>query len=110
MIADIQRTTGEAIAAIRDTSGTILRIREVSDAIAAAVEEQGAATKEIARNVQQTADGTHGISQNIAGVSSAVAENRNAAEQVRQTADELLAQAELLQHEVANFTAEVKAA
>ena len=39
-------------------SGTITRVNEISAAIAAAVEQQRAATAEIARNVQQASAGT----------------------------------------------------
>ena len=44
--------------AIKEISGTIERLSELSSAIAAAVEQQGAATQEISRNVQQAAQGT----------------------------------------------------
>lgn len=67
LIANIQATTGEAVAVINETSETIRQIHNVSDAIAAAVEEQGAATKKIVRNVQQTADGTQDVSQKYRG-------------------------------------------
>ena len=48
--------------AIREISGTIERLSEISSTIAAAVEEQGAATQEISRNVQQAAQGTQQVS------------------------------------------------
>jgi len=41
--------------AIKEISGTIEKLSEISSTIAAAVEEQGAATQEISRNVQQAA-------------------------------------------------------
>ena len=40
-----------------EISGTIEKLSEISSTIAAAVEEQGAATQEISRNVQQAALG-----------------------------------------------------
>ncbi len=57
-ISRIQGSTGQAVSAI---SGITDRIREISamtTTIAAAVEEQGAATQEIVRNVTQAAVGT----------------------------------------------------
>ena len=45
--------------------------RDRRDASPPAVEEQGAATQEIARNVQQAAGGTQEVSENIAGVNQA---------------------------------------
>ncbi|HTO84367.1 MAG TPA: globin-coupled sensor protein, partial [Methylomirabilota bacterium] len=49
-IADIQSATKSAVGAIDGISSTITEINHIATAIAAAVEEQGAATQEIARN------------------------------------------------------------
>jgi methyl-accepting chemotaxis protein len=57
-IAGIQTSTQDSVTAIKEISATIGRISEISSAIASAVEEQGAATQEISRNVQQAAEGT----------------------------------------------------
>ena len=46
---------GNSVGAIKEISGTIERLSEIASTIAAAVEEQGAATQEISRNVQQAA-------------------------------------------------------
>jgi methyl-accepting chemotaxis protein len=54
-ISGIQSATQESVGAIKDISGMIEKLSEISSAIAAAVEEQGAATQEIFRNVQQSA-------------------------------------------------------
>ena len=51
-----------SVGAIKEISSTIDRLSEISSAIAAAVEEQGAATQEISRNVQQAAHGTQQVS------------------------------------------------
>ena len=61
-IAGIQAATQESVGAIREISGTIEKLSEISSTIAAAVEEQGAATQEISRNVQQAAQGTQQVS------------------------------------------------
>jgi methyl-accepting chemotaxis protein len=53
-VGSIQGATQESVGAIREISGTIERLSEISSAIAAAVEEQGAATQEISRNVQHS--------------------------------------------------------
>ena len=55
----------------RRIGGTIDEVNEIATAIAAAVEQQGAATREIARNVQQAAAGTSEVAANIAGVTAA---------------------------------------
>jgi methyl-accepting chemotaxis protein len=53
-IVSMQTVTTTAVAAIRNISDTIGEINDVSIAIAAAVEEQGAATRDIARATSST--------------------------------------------------------
>ena len=61
-ITGIQAATQDSVNAIKEISGTIEKLSEISSTIAAAVEEQGAATQEISRNVQQAAQGTQQVS------------------------------------------------
>ena len=88
-ISEIQAQTGGAVGAIRGISRTITQVNEISGAIAAAVEEQSAATNEIGRNVQQAAQGTQEVSINIAGVSRAAEEAGMASTQVLSAANQL---------------------
>src|SRR5206468_8636659 len=67
-IAGMQTATQDSVAAIKEIGGTIGRISEIASTIAAAVEEQGAATQEIARNVGEAAKGTAVVASNITGV------------------------------------------
>ena len=60
--------TQDSVGAIKEISDTIEKLSEISSTIAAAVEEQGAATQEISRNVQQAAQGTQQVSSNITDV------------------------------------------
>ena len=88
----IQSATGDCVTAIGDISQTIRDISGIATTIAAAVEEQDSATREIARSVQQAAAGTSAVSQNVNGAS-------RAAEQSRALADNVLAASgELSQH------------
>ena len=73
-VTEMQSATGLAVAAIREITGTIRRINEIATAIAASVEQQGAATSEITRNVQQAATGTQEVSTRITGITEAAAE------------------------------------
>src|ERR1700722_8960668 len=57
-IAGMQTATQESVAAIKEISEIISRISQIATTVAAAVEEQGASTQEIARNVQQAGQGT----------------------------------------------------
>ncbi|MEH2590708.1 methyl-accepting chemotaxis protein [Bradyrhizobium sp. AZCC 1721] len=75
-------STAASVGAIRAISGTIERLSEISSTIAAAVEEQGAATQEISRNVQQAAQGTQQVSSNVSDVERGSGETGSASSQV----------------------------
>ncbi|MCJ2023851.1 methyl-accepting chemotaxis protein [Methylobacterium sp. J-067] len=109
-IAQIQASTGQAVASIGGITGRIREINTVATSIAIAVEQQGAATQEIVRNVAQAAAGTGEVTGNIAGVAGAAEETGAAATQVLGAASELSRQSEHLAAEVARFLATVRAA
>jgi methyl-accepting chemotaxis protein len=67
-VSGIEAATQDSVGAVQEISGTIEKLSEISTVIAAAVEEQGAATQEISRNVQQAANGTQQVSANISDV------------------------------------------
>ncbi|WP_408903045.1 methyl-accepting chemotaxis protein [Methylobacterium radiotolerans] len=109
-IAGIQASTAHAVSAIGSITERIRQINGVATAIAAAVEEQGAATQEIVRNVGQAAAGTAEVTGNIAGVAGTAEETGAAAAQVLASASELSRQSETLSGEVARFLATVRTA
>ncbi|MDB5367914.1 MAG: methyl-accepting chemotaxis protein [Rhodospirillales bacterium] len=109
-IAQIQESTGRAVAAIQGIGTTIAEVSQISAAIAAAVQQQGAATQEIARNVQQAAAGTREVTSNIVGVKEAATSTGAAAAQVLGAAGDLARQSDQLSGEVDQFLAGVKAA
>ena len=109
-ISAIQSETASAVDAIRRICETIKGVNEISTAIAAAVEEQQAATREIARNVQLAAHGTGEVSSNIADVSNTVSATGTAANQVLVSSSRLAHEAENLQSEVDRFIASLRAA
>ena len=106
----VQAATGDVVRAIEGISETIARIDEISATIASSVEEQGAATGEIARNVQQAAQGTQEVSANISDVTQAAADTGRVASEIVSAASELTDQAERLREEVDRFIARVRAA
>ena len=57
-IAAIQESTTQSVDSVRTITTTMQEVDGFTTAIAAAVEEQGAATEEISRNVQMAARGT----------------------------------------------------
>jgi methyl-accepting chemotaxis protein len=109
-IAGIQAATQDSVNAIREISGTIERLSEISSTIAAAVEEQGAATQEISRNVQQAAQGTQQVSSNITDVQRGAGETGSASSQVLSAAQSLSRDSNRLKHEVNEFLNTVRAA
>jgi methyl-accepting chemotaxis protein len=109
-VSAIQSSSKGAVAAIQSIDATIRQINEISGAIAAAMEEQGATTGEIARHTQEAARGTGEVSQNIAGVNRVADDTGAAATQVLAAANALGAQTEKLRLEVDQFLAKIRAA
>ncbi|MDN3575015.1 methyl-accepting chemotaxis protein [Methylobacterium longum] len=109
-IGRIQGSTGQAVTAISSITARIREISGVATSIAAAVEEQGAATQEIVRNVAQASTGTAEVTSNIAGVARASEDTGAAAHQVLGAASELSRQSEQLAAEMSRFLGTVRAA
>ncbi|KQP59741.1 methyl-accepting chemotaxis protein [Methylobacterium sp. Leaf108] len=109
-IARIQSSTNLAVMAIQGITARIHDIAGLSTAIAAAVEEQSAATQEIVRNVAQAATGTGEVTSNISGVADAAESTGAAASQVLVSASELSRQSGHLSSEVTRFLITVRAA
>jgi methyl-accepting chemotaxis protein len=109
-IANMQQVTTSAVGTIQNIGLTIGEINEITTAIAAAVEEQGAATREIARNIQHAAGGTSEVSSNIVGVSQASADAGSAAGNVLTASDDLRREADILRGEIDAFLANIRAA
>ncbi|SDS73919.1 methyl-accepting chemotaxis sensory transducer with Cache sensor [Bradyrhizobium canariense] len=109
-VAAMQGATTDAVQAIENIGGTIGAINEITTAIASAVEEQGSATKEIARNVQEAAQGTSMVSGNIGSVTRAAGETGTAAGRVLASAEELNEQAAMLRSKVDGFLVNIRAA
>jgi methyl-accepting chemotaxis protein len=109
-ISSMQEVTTSAVGAIRSISNTISEINDVTTAIAAAVEQQGAATREIARNIQHAAGGTSEVSSNIIGVSTASAEAGSAAGEVLNATGALRRETDVLRSEIDAFLSNIRAA
>jgi methyl-accepting chemotaxis protein len=109
-VSAIQNATRSSVDSIQGITSTIGRVSEIASAIAAAVEEQGAATLEIARNVADAARGTGEVSENSAGVNDAARETGLAARRVVDSAAELSHNGEDLKTQVDAFLRDVRAA
>jgi methyl-accepting chemotaxis protein len=109
-IADIQKVAGDAIDAIKGIGSIIGEVNEVATAIAAAVEEQGAATQEITRSTQHAAQGTRNVSENITGVKTDADAAAAAAQNVRHASETLETQSHQLGSQVTQFLSKIRAA
>ena len=109
-IGAIQSSTISATSAITAIGSTIETLNGIATGIAAAVEEQGAATAEIARNVQQAHEGASAVCGTIQDVAGAASESNEASNSVLHAARDLARQSQVLRQEVAHFIATVRAA
>jgi methyl-accepting chemotaxis protein len=109
-IAGMQTATQESVGAIKAIGETIGRISQIASGIAAAVEEQGAATQEIARNVGEAAKGTAQVAVNITDVNRGAGETGAASGQVLSSAQSLAGESNRLKLEVDRFLSTVRAA
>ena len=109
-ISGIQAATEESVGAIKEIGDTIGLMSEISSTIAAAVEEQGAATQEISRNIQHAAQGTSQVSSNITDVQHGASETGSASTQVHSAARSLSSESNRLKLEVGKFLDTVRAA
>ena len=109
-IASIQAASDQTVTAIQNVANVIAEIDQIGTAIAAAIEEQGSATKEISRSVQEAARGTQEVNSNITGVQKAADDTGAAANQVLGAAEQLSSQSKDLAGQVNRFLSEVRAA
>jgi len=108
-VAAMQASTSDAVAAITGITETISQMSEITVSISCAIDQQGGATREIARNIQSVAAGSTEISGHIGGVTKAAATG-SAASDVLANARELDNQSGMLRSAVDGFLAKVRAA
>ncbi|EJW11977.1 Aerotaxis sensor receptor protein [Rhodovulum sp. PH10] len=108
-ISGMQAATRDSVDAIKAIVGTIGRLSEISSSIAAAVQQQSAATMEISRNVQGAARGTVEVSSNIAEVERGASDTGAASSHVLHAARSLSGESSRLKTEVGTFLRSVRA-
>ncbi|MDC7694368.1 methyl-accepting chemotaxis protein [Asticcacaulis sp. DXS10W] len=109
-IAQIQVVSRDAVNVIEGISRTIGHVDEAGTAIATAVDQQGAATREIVVAMNQAYAGATEVSSNISGVATAAEHTGDAAAQLSLSSSDLAEQAALLHEEMQSFLASVRAA
>jgi len=106
----IQTVSHETVKAIAEINKIITDMNDISGAVAAAVEEQSAATQEITRNIEQAAVGTQEVNNNIVDVNVAANDTGKASKEVLDASGQLNTQSTSLRSIVENFLKGVKAA
>jgi len=109
-VSAMQASTEMAVAAIARIGRTIVGLNGIAASIAAAVEEQSAATQEIARNVQATSERTSEVSGDIGGMIAAVEQSGRESARALAAADEMERQSAALRGRVGGFLADIRAA
>jgi methyl-accepting chemotaxis protein len=109
-IVAVQTATQDAVAAIQGISGTIGQISEIASAIAAAVEQQRAATQAIAEHVQQVAQSSGSANSSMAAVNMSAVQTGEAAKQVQTGVSALMRGSEQLSTQVDQFLTKIRRA
>jgi methyl-accepting chemotaxis protein len=109
-IVDVQQATQRSVAAIAGITGIIGNISNISTAIAAAVEQQGAATAEIARNANQAAGGTREVTSHIKGVTDGARQTGDASSLLLNEAGGLAQRSDRIRAQVDDFLEGVRSA
>lgn len=109
-IADIQSSTADAVTSIASIGDIIKSMDEVATVISSTTDEQNAATIEIARNVQEAAQGTTDVAANTVGLSQSAASAEAAASQMLNAVLGLGAKADELRKNAEGFLAKTRSA
>jgi len=109
-IGAIQGATSQVVDAIKAIRKTLDEMREISNFVATTMENQGAATRDIAKNTQQVASGTAEVTANTELVSDSMQATGSASVQVVTAAVELNRQADSLRAEITRFLGDIRAA
>lgn len=99
----IQARTAQAVQAIRGIGGIVAQVSEENAAVAAAVEQQSAATSEIARNVEEAATGVAMVDHGLGEVRGMAKENGAVSRSVIDVAVTVKETTATLQTEVVRF-------
>ncbi|WP_343561978.1 methyl-accepting chemotaxis protein [Kiloniella sp. b19] len=102
-IGGIQTSTSSAVEAISRITATIEEISQVTGVIASAVEEQGAATNEIAVNIRNSADAANNLTSTMSQLDSTIQETSSTAESSLGASSQMVSATEQLEQAVEQF-------
>ena len=106
-IGAVQEATQGTVDALQEIITKIHDINGLSTAISAAVEEQQAATREIARSAQDAAGSTQQVFTSVREITGSAAVTRDVAASIQRQSGQLLTETDRFRSEVANFLANI---
>ncbi|WP_051013941.1 methyl-accepting chemotaxis protein [Pararhodospirillum photometricum] len=106
-VAAVQGKTRDTVAGIRRIAEAIATVRDTGTAIAAAVEEQGVATRDIAATVQAVSSGTHDAARNVQSLRERAADTRERAAGLVEAVAALTRESQALREAIDRFLAQV---
>lgn len=109
-VEEMQSATDQAVGAIGGIGDTIATIDKITISIAGAVEQQGAATQEIARSIMEAANSSTDVNNAIVAVDAASSKTSFAASDLEQVADRVVETAETLRKAISHHISSIKAA
>ncbi|SBW00014.1 putative methyl-accepting chemotaxis receptor/sensory transducer [uncultured Alphaproteobacteria bacterium] len=109
-IVAAQAATETVVTEIRSIADVAAKSQELAASIAATVEQQGVATREIARNVNRAAAGAQRAASEIEDVGAVVVEAADRSSGVKSAAERLVAEFAALDRQVAKFLEGVRSA
>ena len=109
-VGEIQQTTTTAVSSIEQVGSVIREVENVVTSIASSVVQQSAATRDIARNVQEAAIGTSEVTRNISGVSASAMRTGTMAGDMISVVGDLTNEVETLHARIAAFLEKMRAA
>ncbi|MCR9256955.1 MAG: cache domain-containing protein [Alphaproteobacteria bacterium] len=107
-ISGVQSSVEATVRAIEDLAAIVSQIDEVAAGIAAAAEEQSAATADIARNIEQVSTAVQDVTENIDLVVTATGETGEVADEVSGASEEIARRSADLSHELRGFVEEMR--
>ncbi len=107
-ITAIQSKTGDAVQAIGNVTSVIGQIADISSAINTSVDEQRAATHEIAKSIQETAADTGRVNEGTSQLSDAATTTKLEMENMLQSTAHVSSQAIDMKNQVERFLAEIR--
>jgi aerotaxis receptor len=99
-IAQVRQATAHTVDAVTSIAGKVVAIEKVSSSVAAAMEEQSAATREISRSITEASQAIRTVSEVMAVVASNALQSNGRADQLCATAVRVSAEVDQSRHDL----------